>query len=91
MTNPDISAAQFFLIRDSLDADLKAASENLKTVSGTEKGFMGLTPDHIKATPEWKAARSAFDNAFAKVRYFNGRYVKHFKKEIRAAIEAKRG
>lgn len=90
MKKPDISATQFFSIRDALDAEVKAASARLKEVAGPERTPMGITPDSVKATPEWKAARRAFDNAFARSRTFNGRYVKHFKAEIRERIDASR-
>lgn len=43
---------------------------------------MGMTPDHVKAVPEWQQAKKDFDQAFAQLRNFNGWYVKTFKKEI---------
>lgn len=49
-----------------------------------ERGPMGLTPDHIKATPEWKAHRSAFDSAMRQQRVFGTWFLKQFKKEYAA-------
>jgi hypothetical protein len=46
-------------------------------------GPMGLTPDAVKVSPEFRAAKKAFDAAFAKLRAFNGYYVKTFAKELR--------
>lgn len=41
-----------------------------------------MTPDHVKAMPEWQQAKKDFDLAFAQLRNFNGWYVKTFRKEI---------
>ena len=60
------------------------------TPPGTGSGPMGLTPDHVKASPEWKAYRLAYDTAFAALRNFNGSFVKTFKAEIRAERAARR-
>lgn len=46
------------------------------------KGAMGLTPDNVKASVEFKTAKRAFDVAFSNLRNFNGQFVKVFKKEI---------
>lgn len=35
------------------------------------KGPMGLTPDSIKSTPEWKAAKQQSDKAFQELRALN--------------------
>ncbi|QDJ96225.1 hypothetical protein Xoosp13_38 [Xanthomonas phage Xoo-sp13] len=48
------------------------------------KGPMGLTPDHVKATPEFKFAKYVFDLAFKKLREFNGEFNRKFKAEIKA-------
>ncbi|WP_395007304.1 hypothetical protein [Undibacterium sp.] len=66
-------------IAASLDADLKAASEALKPLS---KLGNGLTPDHVKITPEWQSAKAAFERAFSKAKVFNALYVTKFKKEL---------
>lgn len=66
-------------IAASLDADLNAAGEALEPFPRLPNG---LTPDHVKQTPEWQAAKSAFDRAFSKVRAFNALYTKKFKKEL---------
>jgi hypothetical protein len=46
-----------------------------------EKGEIGLTPDHIKALPEWKEIKRLYDNSFDELRKFNDYFVKTFKKE----------
>lgn len=68
----------------AVEAMHDAAAAVLNEVSGTERGPMGLTPDHIKATPEWKAAYRAERKAFNELRSYNGWFAKSFKKEMRA-------
>lgn len=46
------------------------------------KSAYGMTPDHVKAMPEWQQAKREFDKAFAELRNYNGWYMKTFKKEI---------
>lgn len=48
------------------------------------KGPMGLTPDAVKFSPEYRSAKQAFDTAFAKTRAFNAVFTKTFAKELRA-------
>lgn len=38
------------------------------------RGPMGLTPDSVRAMPEWQVARAAADKAFAELRAFNTRF-----------------
>lgn len=47
-------------------------------------GPMGLTPDEVKATPEFQAAKAAFDRSFQALRRYNGAYTRIYKHEIRA-------
>jgi hypothetical protein len=49
-----------------------------------ERNALGMTPDHIRATSEWKQAKFEFDQSFTELRKFNAHYVKKFKKEIQA-------
>lgn len=59
------------------------ASEALKEFDKYGKSSIGMTPDHVKAMPEWQAAKRDFDLSFAELRNFNGWFAKTFKKEIR--------
>lgn len=63
-----------------LDAECRRTGRALQALSGG--GSMGMTPDAVRATPAWKAARRAADDAFAALRSFNADYVRRFKKEI---------
>jgi hypothetical protein len=47
------------------------------------KGAMGLTPDAVKFSHEYRAAKATFDNAFKRLRTFNAWHVKAHKDELR--------
>lgn len=72
-----------------LEAEMGAASRAMDAWKA-HKGPTGLTPDHIRATSEWKAAKAALDLAFAKLRSFNAVYARRFKREIARARDARR-
>ncbi len=58
-------------VKAQLEADVSAASMAMKQFDAT-KSACGLTPDHVKASPEWKAAKASFNRAFQALRNFNG-------------------
>lgn len=60
-----------------------------KVLQQFPKGPMGLTPDDVRATDAWKAAKREFDLAFSHLRSFNAIYVKKFKKELAAERAAR--
>lgn len=68
-------------VRDAIDAEGREAG---KVLNAFPKGAMNLTPDAVKATPEWKAAKARSDALFQKLRTFNTWFVKAFAAEIRA-------
>ena len=72
-----------------LENSLDIADKALKAFDQYGKSEMGMTPDHVKAMPEFKQAKKEFDKAFAELRNFNGWYVKTFKKEIAAERKEK--
>lgn len=45
------------------------------------KGPSGLTPDHVKNSPEFRAAKAAYDRAFAEEQRLNSWFVRTYKKE----------
>jgi len=63
---------------DELDAASKAAGAILNAFP---KGAMGMTPDDVKARPDYVAAKAAFERAFAAQRNFNRLYTVAFKQE----------
>lgn len=54
------------------------------------RGPMNLTPDHVRAMPEYKALRAASDRAGEQSKIFAAAFTKRFKKEYRAYIIAQR-
>ena len=44
----------------------------------------GLTPDHVRATPEWQTAKRKADAAFAALRSINQIIMRHYKREYMA-------
>ena len=62
-----------------LDQEWQEAGEGLKVFP---QGPMGLIPDHVRATPEFKSAFLRFERAHKALRDFNGPFTKKFKKEL---------
>lgn len=52
-----------------------------KRLQQFETNQIGLVPDHIRATEEWKQANQDFNRSFAELRRFNSWYVKTFMKK----------
>lgn len=78
------------IAQDQAEARHKAATAALMAASGDERGPMGLTPDHVKATPEWKAAFRAERQAFSELRAIGQHIARNYKAEARAERDAKR-
>lgn len=57
------------------------ASEALNQVAGSEKGPLGLTPDHIKVMPEYRAAVADFRAKQEAAKSFCKAFLKAYKKE----------
>lgn len=77
-------------MRNQFGAHHKATAEILKSVSGDERGPFGLTPDYIKAKPQWRAAYRDERAAFQRLADFNRFLSKNYQKELRAERDAKR-
>jgi len=61
----------------------QALDEASEALSKYPKGEMGLTPDHVKATPQWQSDKRAFENAMKTLREFNSVMLRKYKKEYR--------
>jgi hypothetical protein len=59
-----------------------------KQLNEFEKGIMGLTPVHVRNTPEWKEANVNYNKAFKELRNFNQWYVKTFMKKRKRSKKA---
>lgn len=73
--------------RNAIEAKLNAASDAMNAYNA-QKNEIGLTPDHIKFSPEYRAAKTAYDAAHAQIRAFNNWFTKAFKDQIRAERRA---
>lgn len=71
-----------------IEKEVDAASDALRAFP---RGSMGLTPDAIKSTPEYRAANARYQRAFAKQRAFNTTFTKKFAKELRAERDKRYG
>lgn len=80
---------QFKTAQDALEARYMASCSNVQQWDWARLPN-GLTPDCIKALPAWQTAKANNKKAFADVQAFNRLYAGKFKKEIYAAIDAKR-
>lgn len=61
---------------DRLHNEARAAAARLRAIPGVGSGAMGLTPDVVKARPDYRAAKAESDRAFAALRAFNGAHAK---------------
>lgn len=72
--------------QDSLYALLNAKDSALQAFP---KGAMGLTPDSVKVSTLYRAAKAEYEIAFQAVRKFNAVFTKQYRKEIAASRKAK--
>ena len=80
-------------IKAQAEAAERTAAEKLRSAKGTENGPMGMTPDHVKANPEFQKAWAQHAAAFRAMQQVNQWFTKHFKKEYAAernALQARR-
>jgi hypothetical protein len=68
-------------LRQKAEAACKEAATALNAIPGFGSAGMGLTPDHVKATPAYRQARAASASAFAKLQKINAWIAKTFKRE----------
>lgn len=65
-----------------MESQCKAASVALDQFP--KSGPMGLTPDSVKFSDEYRAAKAAYQAALYRLQVFNACYVKRFKAELKA-------
>ena len=75
-------------IRDKLYTEVSAAGAVLKAFP---KGPMGLTPDAVKVSTEFRAAKARYAAAFDALRAINAMISKRFVKEQRDERAARNG
>ena len=86
----DATIAAIMAVSDSLQAAWQAASAELKAISGVGTGPMGITPDAVKFSPEYRKAHYKAECARLAVHSFRKTYRKVIEKESKARIAAKR-
>ena len=93
-----MNLASFRALRDPLESAYDAACDAVRAVPGVSSGPMGLTPDAVKACPDFRAADAACKAADARLRAFDKAFTRqlgktwpvYFKKELRAETDARR-
>ena len=68
--------------RDAIKARMIAASARIDAIPGVGSGAYGLTPDHVKASPEWRSAHADYWQAHKALAELNRLNVRRFKREI---------
>ncbi len=87
MTFQKMSFKQALAAKIELEAKADVLS---KALNAFPRGPMGLTPDDVKSSPEFQAAKTAYDNAANFLRQFNQIFMQSYKTEYRAYVNAKR-
>lgn len=77
--SPDFATAKAQQIE--MESQCKAASLALDEFPKT--GPMGLTPDGVKFSDEYRTARAAYQAALYRLQVFNACYVRRFKRELK--------
>lgn len=73
--------------QDQLNAVCDKASSDLNKYP---VGPMGLTPDSVKASPEWRRDQANFEIAFKALQTYNKWFCKRWKKELSAFRQQQR-
>jgi hypothetical protein len=63
------------------EREAKDASLALRAISGG--GSMGLTPDSVRNSPEWRKAKSTYEFAAALLRDYNREFLRIFGNQYR--------
>lgn len=73
--------------KEALEAAYKHASDTLQAFPRLGNG---LTPDSVRALPEWQEAKQKYNHAFENLRNFNAQFMKQYAKEYRDHIKTQR-
>ncbi len=68
----------------------REAAKALSAVPGISSGPMGLTPDEVKASPEYRNAKADYEACREALRRFNAWFMREYGKEYRAEWKARR-
>ena len=83
--------AMSFEVAKTLHNKLNSAVDDASAIlQQFPKGDAGLTPDAVKFSPEFRAAKTAFEYHFKLAREFNGLYNRTFKRELASERKSRR-
>ena len=68
-------------VRDSLEAVVKATGKAVEAFP--REGAMNLVTEEVRLSPDYRAAKSAYNRAFFELQTFNRSFVRKFAKELR--------
>ncbi len=77
---------EFKAKRAELDSEVAAASAALQLFP---RSAIGLTPDAVKFSPEYRKAKARYSDAARNLRNFNTRHLSQFRVEARAERDAR--
>ncbi|WP_333838784.1 hypothetical protein [Novosphingobium sp.] len=72
----------YWAARGSLERQMRDASERLARIPGTGSGRFGLTPDAVKARPDWRAAHFEYWRAHKALAELNRLNLRRFRLEL---------
>jgi hypothetical protein len=75
-------------MRDTKEAEVSAASTALSAFPRSPT--TGLTPDDVKSSPEFRAARSRYHAAARDMRIFNATFLRAYSRAWRETLAARR-
>lgn len=85
-----VAFAAYKAERDRLIAAMRAATQTMNELKAGHAGPMGLTPDHIKFSAPYRAAKREYDLAHAAMAKLSSANLKRFAKALRAERDAAR-
>lgn len=77
-------------MKSVMEAREREASAALQRVPGISSGPMGLTPDAVKASPEYRNAKADYEACREALRRFNAWFMREYASEYRAERKARR-
>ena len=84
-----MSGAPYIIARAvklQLESDMAAAGRAWNAIPGVGSGAIGLTPDCVKQSPEYRRARLAYDSAAATLRDYAKAFMRQHGKQYRADL-----
>lgn len=73
------------MTKEEVEIEKKKLNDEVDKYSDLLNSFptneLGLVPDNIRDTQEWKDAIKNYNNAFSKLRKFNAWYVREYRKK----------